>query len=767
MDVSRYEPLQSVTCPGCSQPFVVQGQLDRFQLTGIAGQGGMGTVYKAFDPQLGRLVALKVVRADKAGDEEMLGQLEAEAQITASLNHPNVLRVFSVGRAQERFYIAMELVNGGSLEDFLNAHPILPEVQALDIAMQIASGLQAAQQAGLVHRDVKPGNVLFANSVAKVMDFGLAVFEEKSAGAQGAAWGSPFYMPPERLEGLAEDFRGDIYALGTVLYQMLTGRPAFDAATPEQVAYKRLTNPAPSVLTFAPRTSNATAFVVKKMLEKDREQRFQSYDELIDSLKFAREDLKQNKAARAAVAAKSKDDERKAGMWVTVTIAVFFVVAAVAGVMILRRSKSEEAASVTPPPPKDLVQTPMVNPARTLAPSPVPSPTTDPKPTPVATQSRVAEIPSAIGSGVYRIINLGNGENLHVQSASLERDAEVVTWPAPKALNSRWFVNKVAGGYQIVAFHSFKAFQIVPAASEQDSELRQRNFTDSSLPVWALEPAEKGAFRLGDEKHEYVTAVPIPAAGGTRRVLAKQKTAGDDFQLWKFELIDPMPNEIASILHGVKPSNTPAALDATVIGAPSSSRFVSIGMEAVANRDSRKPGMFRASETSVGMHIERSGWVSVGQVPFNIIDAAKCPSGNDELILKGNIDRAATYPSKVELPVNGARLSKIHFLGGVSGWGYTAEKAGVFGWITANVKVVRRGGGEETFQIRNGMESSDWPKRNDVPYSACVGGLVSNGQIRYFSKDLKGRDPVEKIVIESIGQKPAPIFVAITGEIAN
>lgn len=292
LDVSDHEPFAQVHCPMCGTLMRVRTQLKNFALTEVLGAGGMGAVYKARDLNLSRMVALKVVRREYSADAEYLGKFEREARITASVNHPHVVKVFSFGSDHGLFYIAMELVDKGSLDDLMSLQGRVAEVQVLEVGIQIAQGLQAAHLNGLIHRDVKPGNILFASAnVAKIVDFGLALLAEHEAEERGEVWGTPYYVAPEKLNQEPEDFRSDIYSLGGTLFHAVAGRPPFEAETASLVALKHIKSKAVSLQAFAPDVSSATAFVINRMLNKDPEQRYQSYDELVEHLQYARAQL--------------------------------------------------------------------------------------------------------------------------------------------------------------------------------------------------------------------------------------------------------------------------------------------------------------------------------------------------------------------------------------------------------------------------------------------------------------------------------------------
>jgi hypothetical protein len=326
VDVAQFEPLASVECPVCGSPMVVSKTLGQYELVEVMGRGGMGVVYRAIDHQLDRQVALKVLRNDFSGDAEFIRKLEDEAAITAGINHPHVVKVYTTGTAGGRFYIAMELVDQGTLDDLLGVQGRVAEIQALEIASQIAQGLRAAHAVGLIHRDVKPGNILFAeNHQAKIVDFGLAMLEEASKGTD-EIWGTPYYVSPERLDQKPEDFRSDIYSLGATIFHAIAGRPPFEAQDASHVALKHLKNQAVSLQAFAPWVAGSTAFVINRTLNKDPAARYDSYDALIEHLDYARAELG---AGGAQPAAKKRvvletDEDRK--LWGQVTFAVLGLV---------------------------------------------------------------------------------------------------------------------------------------------------------------------------------------------------------------------------------------------------------------------------------------------------------------------------------------------------------------------------------------------------------------------------------------------------------
>jgi eukaryotic-like serine/threonine-protein kinase len=299
IDVGNEEPLARVACPSCGEKFRVERAFDNFALLETLGVGGMGSVYKARDTRLNRLVALKILRPELSTDPAEILRLEQEARATAAVNDPHVVQVFSSGSDHGQFYLVMELVDRGSLDDRMAEQGRLAEAEVLDTGIQVARGLRAAHEKGLIHRDIKPGNILFGSEeTAKIGDFGLAVAAGQDAVAQNEIWGTPYYVAPERLNHEPEDFRSDIYSLGATLYHAIAGRPPFEGETNSATALRDLKNNPLSLAAAAPGLRRETVRVINRMVAPDPQQRFASYDELIASLERARDAL--NPAGRKA-----------------------------------------------------------------------------------------------------------------------------------------------------------------------------------------------------------------------------------------------------------------------------------------------------------------------------------------------------------------------------------------------------------------------------------------------------------------------------------
>ena len=226
MDVSALSPFTMVECPQCGVQTRVKSRFGPFRLVRRHAVGGMSMVFAAQDETLDREVALKILNEDYSADERRIAAFEQEARLTASFSHPHVVRVFTTGRAFGRFYIAMEMVPGGHFEQRIHDLGKIPEAEMLPLAIEVARGLKAAKAAGLIHRDVKPGNILLdAEGHAKLVDFGLALVTQGGKARASELWATPYYVPPETVEGAEEDFRSDIYAFGATLYHTLSGKP--------------------------------------------------------------------------------------------------------------------------------------------------------------------------------------------------------------------------------------------------------------------------------------------------------------------------------------------------------------------------------------------------------------------------------------------------------------------------------------------------------------------------------------------------------------
>ena len=305
IDPAGQAAFTQVECSRCGAVSVVPLQFGNLLLLNVLGIGGMGTVYKGIDLQLNRHVAVKILRPKFAGNPQFIEAFAREARSAAAINHHNVAQVYSFAEHGGQYYLMMELLERGSLDDRITKTGKLPEADVLAVGAGIAAGLSAAHHRGLLHRDIKPGNILFNDDgVAKLVDFGLAGAQHEAAGpGAGVIWGTPYYIAPEKLRGQLEDFHSDMYSLGATLFHALAGRPPFDAQTAAEVLAKQATAPAFNLKTYNPAVQDFTANVIGRTLAKNPTERFATYDALIQELHQAEHLLHEKQAGSALVTA--------------------------------------------------------------------------------------------------------------------------------------------------------------------------------------------------------------------------------------------------------------------------------------------------------------------------------------------------------------------------------------------------------------------------------------------------------------------------------
>jgi serine/threonine protein kinase len=261
--------------------------LGKYQIVEQLGEGGMATVYKAYDQALERYVAIKVIRTASMADPLFLGRFEREAKALAKLDHPYILKVLDYGEQDGVPYLVMPYVGQGTLKQYTSAQ--LPYERAITIIIPVAEALSYAHKRHIIHRDVKPANILFGESGEPILsDFGIAKMldagEQTQLTGTGLGIGTPAYMAPEQWNGIADE-RTDVYALGIVLYELLTSRCPFQAETPAAILIKQVQDPLPRPRTFAPELPENVEAVIFKALAKDPSLRFQTMEEFIHGLK--------------------------------------------------------------------------------------------------------------------------------------------------------------------------------------------------------------------------------------------------------------------------------------------------------------------------------------------------------------------------------------------------------------------------------------------------------------------------------------------------
>src|SRR6202167_1962838 len=264
---------------------------NRYQVTHLIARGGMAIVYRAQDTLLNRAVALKILYPELSEDPLFVERFRREAQAAANLSHPNIVPVFDWGEDGDTYFIVMELVDGTSLAEMLRGGVTLTAARSAQIVAQVAAALGYAHRTGVVHRDVKPGNILITREgQVKVTDFGIAqaVSSEDHLAEAGSVMGTATYFSPEQASGEAVDGRSDVYALGVVLYEMLVGRPPFVGDTPVDVSSQHVNEAVPAMSKFSDSVPKDLEAIVMDALRKSPDQRYQTADELrADLIRFS------------------------------------------------------------------------------------------------------------------------------------------------------------------------------------------------------------------------------------------------------------------------------------------------------------------------------------------------------------------------------------------------------------------------------------------------------------------------------------------------
>lgn len=263
---------------------------NRYEIIKKIGNGGMATVYKATDLVLKRYVAVKILRDEFTTDEEFIRRFETEAQSAARLTHPNIVSIYDVGVDEGIYYIVMELIQGKTLKEIIiEERGPLPWKWSVNVAIQIASALEMAHKNNIIHRDIKPHNIIITeDGIAKVTDFGIAkAVSNSTITAFGTTIGSVHYFSPEHARGGFTDAKSDLYSLGVVMYEMVTGRVPFDADTPVSVALKHMQEEAVPPIEVNPNLPEAVDKIIMKALKKDTILRYQTATEMLDDLKMS------------------------------------------------------------------------------------------------------------------------------------------------------------------------------------------------------------------------------------------------------------------------------------------------------------------------------------------------------------------------------------------------------------------------------------------------------------------------------------------------
>ena len=370
-----------VQCPACGMQMQVPAAapestgpqtLGDYQLVRKIGQGGMGAVYEALQVRLNRTVALKILPAKSTQDRGFLERFYREAQAAAALNHPNIIQVYDIAEDQGHHFFAMELVDGENLMERLKRGGAIPSEEALEIIEQVAVGLQFAHQRSIIHRDIKPDNIMLSrDGQVKLADLGLAKSTEDDKGITqtGAGLGTPYYMAPEQAEDARNvDHRADIYALGITMLNLVTGKRPFDGDSAYSIIIQHRERELPAAQELGASISRGLEAVIHKMAAKDVSQRYQDYDSLLSDLGKVRSGqppeaiaeklrdlpttpaISSHRTARARVA--TEKPEGKGKSWAAMAVAAVVLVAGIGVFLAMQsmlRSPQPRASATTSP----------------------------------------------------------------------------------------------------------------------------------------------------------------------------------------------------------------------------------------------------------------------------------------------------------------------------------------------------------------------------------------------------------------------------------
>ena len=327
--------------------------LGRYEIIEKIGEGGMAVVYKAKDRLLNRYVAIKILRPEFVKDEQFVENFRKESQAAAGLSHPNIVNVYDVGKEGNIHFIVMELIDGKPLSQVIDEIGRLDYKEAISIARQVASALSLAHKNQIIHRDVKPHNILITSTgTAKLADFGIARAVSKASIAEGSEkiMGSVHYFSPEQARGAYVDERSDIYSLGIVLYEMLTGKVPFDGDNPISIALMHINDPMPSVSSQVPGIPPQLEKVIEKATDKYQSNRYKTADEMIEDLdnidfitkvmgssifesQLEKKDEDISDAIKEAEDVKKREDEKKPVNKTKLFIIIASVIIVIAGII--------------------------------------------------------------------------------------------------------------------------------------------------------------------------------------------------------------------------------------------------------------------------------------------------------------------------------------------------------------------------------------------------------------------------------------------------
>ena len=291
--IKSLTPFETQPCGKCGHPIMMPVEMKQFELRAPIASGGMGTVYRAFDKMLERQVAVKLMQKKLLDDKEALDSFYREARTAAGLNHTNIIHIYTFDEWEGQLYLAMELADNGSLDSRITAETRVPELHVLDIGISICSALDSATKKGVLHRDIKPDNILFnAQGEPKLVDFGLARgIDHQPDDDDSSMWATPYYVAPEKVMREKETFLSDMYSLAATLYHGLTGHVPFEAETVDDVIAAHVHTPLTPPNHVDYHISQATSDAIYVAMHKAPEHRYQSYEDFIMALTASRSQL--------------------------------------------------------------------------------------------------------------------------------------------------------------------------------------------------------------------------------------------------------------------------------------------------------------------------------------------------------------------------------------------------------------------------------------------------------------------------------------------
>ncbi len=285
-------PLASEACKKCGHSIMMPLMLRQFELRSVIASGGMGTVYRSFDTMLERMVAVKLMKKEIQSEPKAFEDFFREARACAAFNHTNIVHIYTFDEWEGQRYLVMELADNGSLDGKIEKQQRVVELEVLDVGIKIASALNLVLKHGLIHRDIKPGNILFnADNEPKLVDFGLAQKVESEPESLTETHGTPYYVAPEKIKREKETFLSDMYSLGCTLYHALTGYVPFEAPTVEELIAAHVHKPVTPPNQVLPEVTQFTSDALLKVMSKNPADRYLSYDEFQMALERARSEL--------------------------------------------------------------------------------------------------------------------------------------------------------------------------------------------------------------------------------------------------------------------------------------------------------------------------------------------------------------------------------------------------------------------------------------------------------------------------------------------